>query len=254
MGRSGVGVGPARARPRRAIRPLRARRDQMASAGLDVWAYDHRGNGGSGGRRGHVDRWSQLHDDLQERLDAVRAAREGPRWSCTGTRGVDSSRRLPHAAGPPDAGSRRPDRARPGLDPAGLEEVARAGPWRCRADDGGLERRSIRRRCPGTRRWGSGLPRTRRTPRSTRLGSAPRRSPSRRGSAGVPADHGPDARLHGLDDGLVPAQASEILGHGPERRATDLPGAPPRTPQRAEGPAIIDEIIAWLRERATVKA
>ena len=38
--------------------------DQMAAAGLDVHAYDHRGNGGSGGRRGHVDRWSQYHDDL----------------------------------------------------------------------------------------------------------------------------------------------------------------------------------------------
>ena len=33
--------------------------DQMAAAGLDVWAYDQRGNGGSGGRRGHVDRWTQ---------------------------------------------------------------------------------------------------------------------------------------------------------------------------------------------------
>ena len=56
----------------------------MAAAGLDVQAYDHRGNGGSGGRRGHVDRWSQYHDDLQERLTAVRAAPAAGRWSLYG--------------------------------------------------------------------------------------------------------------------------------------------------------------------------
>ena len=36
-----------------------------------------RGNGGSGRRRGHVDRWSQYHDDLAERLAAVRSAPAG---------------------------------------------------------------------------------------------------------------------------------------------------------------------------------
>src|SRR4029078_2607853 len=41
-------------------------------AGLDVHAYDHRGNGGSGGRRGHVDRWEQYHDALSERCGNVR--------------------------------------------------------------------------------------------------------------------------------------------------------------------------------------
>ena len=50
---------------------------QLAAAGLDVHAFDLRGNGGSGGRRGHVDRWSQLHDDLAERLRAIRAAADG---------------------------------------------------------------------------------------------------------------------------------------------------------------------------------
>ena len=52
--------------------------DQMAAAGLDVHAYDHRGNGGSGGRRGHVDRWAQQHDDLEARLRSVPGRRRGP--------------------------------------------------------------------------------------------------------------------------------------------------------------------------------
>lgn len=45
----------------------------LTAAGVDVHAYDHRGFGGSAGRRAYVDRWSQLHDDLQERIDALRA-------------------------------------------------------------------------------------------------------------------------------------------------------------------------------------
>ena len=50
---------------------------QFAEAGLEVEAYDQRGFGGSGGRRAYVDRWSQNHDDLEDRLAAVRAAAVG---------------------------------------------------------------------------------------------------------------------------------------------------------------------------------
>jgi alpha-beta hydrolase superfamily lysophospholipase len=49
----------------------------LTTAGIDTWSYDHRGNGGSGGRRGHIDRWATLHDDLEARIDAVRATRPG---------------------------------------------------------------------------------------------------------------------------------------------------------------------------------
>src|SRR5689334_11838764 len=40
----------------------------LADGGLNVTAADLRGFGGSGGRRAYVDRWSQHHDDLEERL------------------------------------------------------------------------------------------------------------------------------------------------------------------------------------------
>jgi alpha-beta hydrolase superfamily lysophospholipase len=49
----------------------------LAGAGIDPWAYDHRGNGGSGGPRFYVERFSQLHDDLGERLAALRALHPG---------------------------------------------------------------------------------------------------------------------------------------------------------------------------------
>lgn len=46
---------------------------QLARAGIDTHAFDLRGFGGSGGPRASVDRWSQLHDDLEERLVALRS-------------------------------------------------------------------------------------------------------------------------------------------------------------------------------------
>jgi alpha-beta hydrolase superfamily lysophospholipase len=49
----------------------------LAAAGIEVHAYDHRGFGGSAGRRAWVERWSQLHDDLEQRLTAIRAADAG---------------------------------------------------------------------------------------------------------------------------------------------------------------------------------
>ena len=46
---------------------------QLAEAGVDAHAYDQRGFGASGGPRASVERWSQLHDDLEERIAALRS-------------------------------------------------------------------------------------------------------------------------------------------------------------------------------------
>ena len=40
---------------------------------MDVTAFDLRGHGLSGGRRGHVDRWTDYLDDLEDRLTEVRS-------------------------------------------------------------------------------------------------------------------------------------------------------------------------------------
>ena len=47
---------------------------QLGAAGLETHSYDQRGFGGSGGHRAYVDRWSQYHDDLEDRLADVRSA------------------------------------------------------------------------------------------------------------------------------------------------------------------------------------
>ena len=46
---------------------------RLANAGITTHAYDQRGFGGSGGTRAYVDRWSQYHDDLEDRLADARS-------------------------------------------------------------------------------------------------------------------------------------------------------------------------------------
>ena len=50
---------------------------QLAAAGVGTQAYDQRGFGASGGPRASIDRWSQYHDDLEERLVALRSIAPG---------------------------------------------------------------------------------------------------------------------------------------------------------------------------------
>lgn len=45
---------------------------RFATAGLETHAFDLRGFGGSGGERAYVAPWSVYHDDLEDRLGAVR--------------------------------------------------------------------------------------------------------------------------------------------------------------------------------------
>jgi len=49
----------------------------LADAGIDVTAFDLRGHGGSGGRRGDVEHWTDYLDDIAVRLASVRAEAGG---------------------------------------------------------------------------------------------------------------------------------------------------------------------------------
>jgi alpha-beta hydrolase superfamily lysophospholipase len=50
---------------------------RLARARIATDAFDLRGFGGSGGHRAYVDQWSQYHDDVEDRLAAVRSAADG---------------------------------------------------------------------------------------------------------------------------------------------------------------------------------
>ena len=67
------------------------------------------------------------------------------------------------------------------------------------------------------------------------------------------ASHGfgiPTLVLHGEDDGLVPVGASAVLEGAPGVERRTYPGLRHELHNEPEGPEILDEVIAWLRERA----
>jgi acylglycerol lipase len=49
---------------------------RFAQAGIETHAFDLRGFGASSGRRAYLDRWSRYHDDVEDRLAAIRAVSE----------------------------------------------------------------------------------------------------------------------------------------------------------------------------------
>ena len=49
----------------------------LADAGIDVTSFDLRGHGGSGGRRGDVECWTDYLDDIAARLAVVRSEADG---------------------------------------------------------------------------------------------------------------------------------------------------------------------------------
>lgn len=223
--------------------------EQLAGAGFDVAAYDQRGNGGSSGRRGHVDRWSQLHDDLQERLHAVRDAAEGRPIVLYGhSMGglVVLGYLLTDRAGPDLVVLTAPglDSTLPGWKQAAAKVLGRIAPTMPipNSIDG-----STLSRDPGVAEKVANDP------------ACAHASTARFGAEGlaeqvrVRRDYGrltlPTLVLHGLDDGLVPAAASEVLATLPNVERRTYPGLRHELHNEPEGPAILDEVMAWLRAR-----
>ena len=232
--------------------------DQMAAAGLDVHAYDHRGNGGSGGRRGHVDRWEQYHDDLAERLVAVRGQSGGRPVVLYG-----------HSMGGLVVlGYLLTDRPRPdlvvlsspALDSTLAEWKKTLAPTLSRivptlAVPNGIDGRTLSRDPAVADKVADDPLATKSS--TTRFGAEALIEQAR-----VRRDYGgltmPTLVLHGLDDGLVPAQASEILASLPNVERRTYPGLRHELHNEPEGPVIIAEIIDWIRAktggRATIPA
>ncbi len=229
--------------------------DQMASAGLDVWAYDQRGNGGSGGRRGHVERWSQLHDDLEERLTAVRAGAGGHPVVLYGHSmgGLVVAGYLTLADRP------MPDLAvltAPGLDstlPGWKKSLARllGGVTPTLAVPNGIDPSTLSRDpSVGAR---AAVDKAAATASTARFGAEAlaEQERVRRDCVRITV---PTLVLHGLADGLVPPEATEVLATVPGIERRTYPDLRHELHNEPEGPAIIDEVIAWLRVRATVMA
>ena len=229
--------------------------DQLAAAGLDVWAYDSRGNGGSGGRRGHVDRWAELHDDLEGRLLALRAGAGGRPCALYGHSlgGLVVAGYLTLSDRPlPDMAvltAPALDSALPGWKKSMARVLGSVSPTFAIANDFD----------PAT------LSRDPAVGERVAVDDATARTTSGRFGAEILAEQArvrrecgritiPTLVLHGLDDGLVPASASEVLAALPNVERRTYPGLRHELHNEPEGPHIIDEVIVWLRGRATVTA
>jgi len=227
--------------------------DQLTGAGLEVFAYDQRGMGGSGGRRGDVEHWSQFLDDLGERLAAVRAGAGDHPVVLYGHSlgGLDAAGYLLSDRPSPDLAvlsSPGLDSALPGWKKRLAVVLARVTPTV--AIPNGIKPETISRDpsvaaktvndplCvkASTARFGAAA-----------LAEQVRVRRDCTGGFGIPT-----LVLHGEDDGLVPASASAVLQGAPGVERRTFPGLRHELHNEPEGPTIVDGIIVWLRERATL--
>jgi alpha-beta hydrolase superfamily lysophospholipase len=224
--------------------------DQLAAAGIDTHAYDHRGNGASGGRRGHVERWSQLHDDLAERLGGVRVAAAGRPVALYG-----------HSMGGLIvAGYCLTDRPQPDLailGSPGLESTLSRwklamAPIAARllptlAVPNGVDGSTLSRDPSVAARTAADPLNA--TASTTRLAAESLTEQARvralaRGGLGIPT-----LVIHGEDDGLVPVAASAAFEGAPLTTRRTYPGLRHELHNEPEGPEIIEDVIDWLRQQ-----
>lgn len=224
--------------------------DQLTGAGLDVTAYDHRGMGGSGGRRGDVEAWSQYHDDLGEQLGIVRT-----------TAGARPVVLYGHSLGGLIvAGYLLGDRPKPDLAILTSPALDSTLPgWKKRVAVVAAKVRpttALATDIPGhtLSRDPSVAAKTVDDPFCVKVstvrfgaeGLAEQARVNRLAAAGFGI---PTLVFHGLDDGLVPSRASEVLEDAPLVERRTYPGLRHELHNEPEGPEVIDAIIAWLRQQ-----
>ena len=223
--------------------------DQLAAAGLETFGWDHRGFGASAGERAWIDRWSRFHDDVEDRLAAVRAALPGKPailygHSMGGLIALGycvSDRPLPdllvlsapgiaddlaawkHALAPILAriaphlslsNGIRPEML--SRDPA-RQEAARTDPLMLNASTTAFGARAFEEQA--------------------------------RVRAAVGRVSIPTLVIHGLDDPIVPAPATESLATLPGITRRSYAGVRHELHNEPEGPQILADVIAWIDER-----
>ena len=223
--------------------------DQLAAAGLETFSWDLRGNGASGGERAWLDGWSRFFDDVEDRLAAVRAAVPGRPVILYG-----------HSMGGLIAlGYAVSDRPRPDLlvlSAPGLEDdlaawlhavapiLARIAP-RLRLADGITS--AMRSRDPAVQAAVDNDPLM--LGKSTTKFGALAFAEQPRVRAVASTLSVPTLVIHGLDDRVVPARASEPLAAIPGVTRRVYPGIRHELHNEPEGPQILGDVIAWIDAR-----
>jgi acylglycerol lipase len=225
---------------------------RLADAGIDVRAYDHRGFGASGGRRAWVEQWSQLHDDLAERLAETRAAAAGQPVVLYG-HSLGGLVCLGYVLSPP---ADRPlpdlvvvsapalDSNLPGWKKAAARVLGRVLPTLSIRNALNTETLS---RDPdvGRRYLADPLNHHRTTAGFGRAGLAEQE----RVRAELPTLGLPTLVLHGAADRLVPTLSSEPLGELPGVTRRTFPWLRHEIHNEEGWEGIVDGLVAWIRER-----
>ena len=228
--------------------------DQFARAGIDTHAYDQRGNGASDGKRGDIDRWSRFHDDLEERLAAMRADSEDrPVIFFAHSLGALVT------AGYLIDGRPRPDAtvlAAPALDSTLPSWKRAVSPLVARflptfTISQGIRTETLSRDPEVGRKLRADPLNV--SANTVRFGAAAFREQDRvRARAGDVG--GPTLVIHGLDDRLVPPSASDVFEAVPGVERRTYPGLRHEMHNEPEGPQVIADVIDWLKDRATLSA
>jgi acylglycerol lipase len=225
--------------------------DQMTSAGLEVQAYDQRGMGGSGGRRGDIEHWSQFHDDLAERLAVVRAGSAGRPVVLYGhSLGglVVAGYLLTDRPAPDIAVLTSPalDSELAGWKKALAPILAKVAPTL--AIPTGIDGETLSRD-PSVAAKTVDDPFCVKVT-TTRFGAEAGAEQARVRARAAGGFGIPTLVLHGEDDHLVPVSASAVFEGAPFVERRTYPGLRHELHNEPEGPAILDEIVAWLRDKA----
>lgn len=219
----------------------------LAAAGLDIEAMDLRGFGASGGRRAWVDRWSQFHDDIEQRIAAARAGSEAP----VALYGHSLGGLI--ALGYVLDGRARPDAlvlSAPAISaaiPAWKRLVAqglgRVAPTMMIAN--GLDANDLCNVPQVVAAYG-------RDPMNVHRSTVGfgQRAFAEQGRVAGSLDRLtiPTLVIHGGEDRIVPTATSEVLEGRPGVTRRVYPGIRHELHNEAGGPAILDEVVAWLRD------
>ena len=225
---------------------------RMAAAGIAVRGYDHPGFGGSGGRRGHVERWTDLHRVLAAELAAAQAAAPGLPLVLYG-HSLGGLVALGYVMSiDPDP---LPDRlvlTSPALDSsiAAWKQViapllGRVAP-RLRIPNGVTPGILSRDPAVDARNRSDPLMVTASTARFGAEAFAEQRR-LRGILAGGIGPSMPTYVVHGAEDRLVPAGASVVLDGLAQVTRRVYPGLRHETHNEPEGLDVVDDTIAWLR-------
>lgn len=223
--------------------------DWLSQAGLEVESFDLRGFGASAGPRAWVERWSVYHDDLEDRLAAVRAAAGGRPvvlfgHSLGGLIALGYCVAMPPRPLPDALIVSAPslDSSTPGWMRVVARVLTRIAPRIAfrNAFDGTVLSRDSR---VAERYLADPLDHHSTT---TRLG-AEALAEQARVRAALGRLSIPTLVYHGEEDRLVPTVSSEPLAHVPDVTRRTWPGLRHESHNEPEGEAVIAAAVTWLR-------